>query len=105
MPIIGNCTFVIDQLLAQCAILCVTPRCLVGSLWEVYSLDNSVSQKFYEDEASRSRDIQVRHKSILVSNIKLFLCNSMLNPGADPGFIKGGGGLTQGTNLLGACWN
>ena len=40
----------------------------VTFLWEVQSLDNSVSQKFYEDEASRSRDIQVRCKSILVSN-------------------------------------
>ena len=47
-------------------------------LWEVQSLDNSVSQKFYEDEASRTRDIQVRHKSIPVSNIKLFLHNSVL---------------------------
>ena len=42
-------------------------------------MDISVSQKFYQDEASRSRDIQVRCKSILVSNTKLFLCNSMLN--------------------------
>ena len=50
----------------------------VKFLWEVQSLDNSVSQKFYEDEANRSRDIQVRYKSILDSNIKLFLRNSML---------------------------
>ena len=50
----------------------------VKFLWEVQSLENSVSQKFYEDEASRSRDIQVRRKNILVSNIKLFL-HYMLN--------------------------
>ena len=51
----------------------------VKFLGEVQSLDNSVSQKFYEDEASHSRDIQVRRKSILVSNIKLFLCHFTLN--------------------------
>ena len=43
------------------------------------SLDNSVSKKFYEDEASCSRDIQVRHKGVLVSYIKQFLHNSMVN--------------------------
>ena len=37
------------------------------------SLGNFVSQKFYKDEASHSRDIQVRRKNILISNIKLFL--------------------------------
>ena len=37
------------------------------------SLDSFVSQKFYKDEASRSRDIQVRRKNILIFNIKLFL--------------------------------
>ena len=42
-------------------------------------MDNSVSQKFYKDKVSRSRHIQVRRKSILVSNTKLSLCTFMLN--------------------------
>ena len=53
----------IDQLSAQSIILYATlmPRWFfVKFLWEVQSLDNSVTQQFYEDEASCSRDIQVR---------------------------------------------
>ena len=51
----------------------------VKFLWEVQSLGQLRFTEFYKDEASHLRDIQVRRKSILVSNIKLFLCNSMLN--------------------------
>ena len=40
----------------------------VKFLWEVQSLDNSATQKFCKEEASCSRDIQVRRKSILVFN-------------------------------------
>ena len=71
-PIIGTmCDFVYNSMMPHWF--------FVKSLCEVQSLENSVLQKFYEDEASRSRDIQGRRKSILVSNIKLFLRNSMLN--------------------------
>ena len=66
----------------QCYFVCNSMMAcwfFVKFLWEVQSLDNSVSQTFNKDEASCSRDIQVRHKSILVSNTKLFLHNSMLN--------------------------
>ena len=64
-PIIGiMCDFVCNSMMARWF--------FVKVLWEVQSLDNSVSQKFYEDKVSRSRDIQVRRKSILVSNTKLF---------------------------------
>ena len=71
-PIIGTmCDFACNFMMARWF--------LVKFLWEVQSLDNFVSQKFYEDEVSCSRNIQVRRKSILVSNTKLFLHNSMLN--------------------------
>jgi len=53
------------------------PCWLTGNtLWDRHSLDNSVSQKFHEDEAS---PLRVRYKSILFSDIKSFLYQSMVN--------------------------
>ena len=37
----------------------------VKILWDIQSLQNSISQKFHKYKASHSRDVQVRHKSIL----------------------------------------
>ena len=48
----------------------------VKFLWDIQFLDNSVSQKVREYKSSCSRDIQVRHKSILYSNTKLFVRKS-----------------------------
>jgi len=45
-------------------------------LQDIQSLDDSISQMFHEYKASHSKNIQVRNKSILVSNIKLFVGKS-----------------------------
>ena len=50
----------------MCDFVCNSMMVRWLNLWEVQSLGNSISQKFYEDETSRSRDIQVRRKSILI---------------------------------------
>jgi len=47
----------------------------VKILWDIQSLDNSISQKFHDYKVSHSRDIQVRHKSILFSNTNYLYAN------------------------------